>query len=72
MVIGACVIQFLNYISLYRNTQHYATLSCSVKTSLRAGGTEKPMGDTFLPACFFNFNQPKLIYIPTHFNCFSS
>ena len=27
------------YIPLYRDTQHYTTLNCSVKTSLRAGGT---------------------------------
>ena len=27
-----------NYIPLYRNTQQYATLNCSVKASLRAGG----------------------------------
>ena len=25
--------------SLYRNTQHYATRNCSVKTRLRVGGT---------------------------------
>ena len=28
-----------DYAPLYRNKQHYATLQCSVKTSLRAGGT---------------------------------
>ena len=39
MVIGTCAVQFLHYISLYRSTQDYATLNCSVKTSLRAGGT---------------------------------
>ena len=39
MVIGACAVQFLHYIRLYSNTKHYATLNCSVKTSLRAGGT---------------------------------
>ena len=37
--IGTCAVQFLDYITLYRNTQHYATLNCSVKTSLRAEGT---------------------------------
>ena len=31
MVIGTCAVQFLRYIPLYRNTQHYATLNCSVK-----------------------------------------
>ena len=31
MVIGACAFRFLHYIPLYRNTQHYATLNCSVK-----------------------------------------
>ena len=39
MVIGTCTVQFLHHINLYRNTQHYATLNCSVKTSLRAGST---------------------------------
>ena len=39
MVIGTCAVQFLHYIPLYRNTQNYSTLNCSVKTSLRAGGT---------------------------------
>ena len=29
----------LHYIPLYRNAQHYATLNCSGKTRLRAGGT---------------------------------
>ena len=38
MVIGTCAVQFLRYFPLYRNTQHYATLTCSVKMSLRAGG----------------------------------
>ena len=31
IVIGACAVRFLHYIPLYRNTQHYATLNCSVK-----------------------------------------
>ena len=31
IVIGACAVQFLLYIPQYRNTQHYATLKCSVK-----------------------------------------
>ena len=39
IVIGACAVQILHYIPLYRHTQHYATLNCSVKMSLRAGGT---------------------------------
>ena len=39
MVIGTRAVQFLHYIPLYRNTQHYATLNCSIKTSLRAEGT---------------------------------
>ena len=30
-VIGTCAVQFLHYLPLYRNTQHYATLNCSVK-----------------------------------------
>ena len=34
MVIGTRAVQFLHYIPLYRNTQHYATLNCSVKTIL--------------------------------------
>ena len=41
IVIGACAVQFLHYVPLYRNTQHYATLNCSVKTSLRTRGTYK-------------------------------
>ena len=41
MVIGTCAVQFLHEIPLYRNTQHYATLNCSVKASLRVGGTQK-------------------------------
>ena len=32
-------LRCMYYIPLYRNTQHYATLNYSVKTSLRAGGT---------------------------------
>ena len=36
MAIGACAVLFLHYIPLYRNTKHYATLKCNVKTSLRA------------------------------------
>ena len=36
MVVGTCAVQFLHYIPLYRNTQHYATLYCSEKASLRA------------------------------------
>ena len=39
MVIGKCAVEFLHYIPLYRNTQHCATLNCSVKTRLRVGGT---------------------------------
>ena len=31
IVIGTCAVQFLHYIPLYRNTQHYATLNCSAK-----------------------------------------
>ena len=31
IVIGACAVQFLHYVPLYRNTQHYATLYCSIK-----------------------------------------
>ena len=30
---------FLHYVPLYRNTQHYATLNCSVKMRLCARGT---------------------------------
>ena len=41
MVIGTCAVQFLHYIDLYRNTQHYATLNCSVNAGSRAGGTYK-------------------------------
>ena len=41
IVIGTCALQFLHYVLLYRNTQHYVTLNCSVKPSLRAGGTSK-------------------------------
>ena len=37
IIITACAIQFLHYIPLYRNIQHYATLNCSVK---RVYGTE--------------------------------
>ena len=40
MVIGTCAVQCLHYIPLYLNTQHYTTLNCSVKSSLRAGGTQ--------------------------------
>ena len=29
----------LHCIPLYRNTQHYVTLSCSIETRLCAGGT---------------------------------
>ena len=29
MVIGACAVQFLHYIPVYRNTQDYATLNCN-------------------------------------------
>ena len=29
IVIGACAVQFLHYVPLYRNTQYYATLNCS-------------------------------------------
>ena len=39
IVIGACALQFILYVSLYRNTQQYATLNCSIKTRLCAGGT---------------------------------
>ena len=39
IVIGACAVQFLHYVPLYRNTQHYATLYCSIKTRLCSGGT---------------------------------
>ena len=31
IVIGACAVQFLHYVPLYRNTQLYATLNCSIK-----------------------------------------
>ena len=31
MVIGACAVQFLHYIPLYRNTKHHAILNCSAK-----------------------------------------
>ena len=31
IVKGACAVQFLHYVPLYRNTQHYATLNCSIK-----------------------------------------
>ena len=41
IVIGACAVQFLYYVPLYRNTQHYATLNCRIKTRLCAGGTSK-------------------------------
>ena len=34
IVIGACAVQFLHYVPLYRNTQYYATLNCSIKTRL--------------------------------------
>ena len=40
MVIGARAVQFLHYIPLYRNTQHYATLNCSVKTSIASATTQ--------------------------------
>ena len=39
IVIGAYAVQFLHCIPVYRNIQHYATLNCSTKTSLRSGGT---------------------------------
>ena len=32
IVIGARAVQFLHYVPLYRNTQHYTTLNCSIKT----------------------------------------
>ena len=41
IVIGACAVQFSHYVPLYRNTQHYTTLNCSIKTRLCAGGTER-------------------------------
>ena len=40
IVIGACAVQFLHYVPLYRNAKHYATLNCSIKTRLCAGGTQ--------------------------------
>ena len=39
IVIGACAVKFLHYVPPYRNKQHYATLNCSIKTRLCAGGT---------------------------------
>ena len=39
MAMGACVVQFLHFIHLQRNVLHCATVNCSEKTSLRAGGT---------------------------------
>ena len=39
IVIGTCAVKFLHYVSLYRNTQHYTTLNCSIKTRLCTGGT---------------------------------
>ena len=38
---GACAIQFLHYAPLYRNTQHYATLNCRIKTRNCGGVTLK-------------------------------
>ena len=38
-VISACAVPFLHYVPLYRNTQYSATLNCSIKTRLCAGGT---------------------------------
>ena len=35
IVIGAWVVQFLHCIPTHRNTQHYATLNCSVNSLLR-------------------------------------
>ena len=32
IVIDACAVQFLHYVPLYRNTQHCATINCSIKT----------------------------------------
>ena len=32
IVIGAFAGQFLYYVPLYRHTQHYATINCSIKT----------------------------------------
>ena len=58
MAIRACTVQFLHYIPLYRNTQHYATLNCSVKTCLRAGGT---LNDMNIP--LFGGKQPLNEYI---------
>ena len=49
MVIGTCAVQFLHYIPLYRNTQHYATHNCSVKTSLHAGCTYKFLQESSMP-----------------------
>ena len=39
IAIGACAVQFLHYVPLYRNPQHYATLKYSIKTRLCAGDT---------------------------------
>ena len=39
IVIGACAVQFLHYVPLYHNTQHYTNLNCSLKTRSCAGGT---------------------------------
>ena len=38
MAIGIWAVQFLNYIPLYRNTQHCAAFNCGEKTSQVSGG----------------------------------
>ena len=41
IVIVACAVQFLHYVPLYRNTQHYATFDCSVKRIYAPEGHKK-------------------------------
>ena len=48
IVIGACAVQFLHYVTLYRNIQHYATLNCSIKSRLCAGGTYTRFQEIFV------------------------
>ena len=61
-VVGACTVEFLHYVLLYRNTKHYATLNCSLKTLLSGGCTEKMF--LFVKNCFFSFTK-----IKTFFSC---
>ena len=68
MVTGTCAVKCLHYIPLYRNTQHYATLNCSVKRVYAPEAHKSPLQYSKITTEIF-YSVQYCVFITDAFTC---